>query len=136
MSTDVEVRITRELPDQALFGEPILRFFQRLMLLAHSKAAQPGIVPIDEGYLRASLSPGGGVTEAGGDFNNGFFAQVGSSLDYGGILAESETHHYASGPSEGRQTKGWLEQIIPSVTEELPALGASLAGEITAAANG
>lgn len=136
MSTDVEVRITRELSDEDLFGAPILRFFQRLMLLAHSKAAQPGIVPIDEGYLRASMSPGGGVTEAGGDFNNGYFAQVGSSLDYGGILAESETHHYASGPSQGRQTKGWLEQIIPPVTDELPSLGARLASEISAVANG
>lgn len=136
MSTEVDVRITRELPEQALFGEPILRFFQRLMLLAHSKAAQPGIVPIDEGYLRASMSPGGGVTEAGGDFDNGFFAQVGSNLDYGGILAESETHHYASGPSQGQQTKGWLEQIIPSVTDELPGLGARLASEIAAVASG
>lgn len=136
MSTDVEARITRELSDEDLFGAPILRFFQRLMLLAHSKAAQPGIVPIDEGYLRASLSPGGGVTEAGGDFNNGYFAQVGSNLDYGGILAESETHHYASGPSQGRQTTGWLEQIIPPVTDELPSLGSRLASEISAVANG
>lgn len=136
MGADVEARITRELSDEDLFGAPILRFFQRLMLLAHSKAAQPGIVPIDEGYLRASLSPGGGVTEAGGDFNNGYFAQVGSNLDYGGVLAESESHHYASGPSQGRQTKGWLEQIIPPVTDELPSLGARLASEISAVANG
>ena len=63
----IATKITREVDEAKVFGAPIRRFFDRLMILAHSKAAAPGQVPVDKGYLQDTLAPGGGVTEVGGE---------------------------------------------------------------------
>jgi len=127
MASDaVVVKVTREVDPAAVFGGPMRELFDRIMLLARSKAASPGQVPIDTGYLRQTLEPGGGVTEVSGSYESGFVASVGSGLVYGAVLEagtrKGAVMHYRAGPSAGDETKGWLSRIVPPVVAELPGL--------------
>lgn len=132
MNAAVKFKVTRSVNEDTVFGDPVRRMFDRIMLLAHSKAVQPGQVPIDTGYLRQTLAPGGGVTEVGGNWEDGFYAQVGTNLDYGSILENSESHHYRGGPSAGQMTQGWLSRIEPAVIAEIPAIAQQCAREMEA----
>lgn len=92
------------------------RFFTTVMLAAHNDVAQPGRVPIDQGHLRSSLSPGGGVTMVDPS-EPPKWAAVGSDVGYGSALEspQSRDPHYRAGPSKGQPTAGWLSKTLDNV---------------------
>lgn len=139
MADSIEVRITREVSESALFEEPIRAFFQRVMLAGHANVAQPGRVPIRTGRLRSSLAPGGGVTRVDGSLSQGFTAIVGTNVkNYPRALEKPETRdpHYRDGPSAGQSTAGWLSKTKPAVEDQIPGMLTQLAGDIRAVFDG
>lgn len=127
MSAGVKVTVTT-VPMADLLGG-LKTFFNTVMLAAHADVAKPGRVPIDTGYLRGSLSPGGGVTMVDPS-DPPMWAVVGSNVPYGGVLEESDHHHYLDGPSAGQLTQGWLSKTVPNIDGEVQRALAELAESI------
>lgn len=111
---------------------PLSVFFNTLMLAAHADVAKPGRVPIDTGYLRNSLAPGGGVTEVD-PASPPMWAAVGTNVPYGTHLEFGDNYHYLGGPSAGKATKGWLSTTIPNIEGAIGGAVAELAAGIQAA---
>lgn len=115
MSEPVTTRIevVRSVTLQQLVSGPLRRFFNRAMLAMHAYAATPGHVPIDQGYLRQSMAPGGGTTEVDSS-DPPMWAAAGSNLPYAGALNDpsSRDPHYRDGPSAGQPTAGWLTRTL------------------------
>lgn len=133
----ITVKVTRTVDPATVFGGPMRAMFERIKTRAFGLAAAPGQVPIDVGYLRKSLDPGGGVTEVGGSYESGFYAAVGSGLVYGAVLEagtrKGATLHYRGGPSAGSETKGWLSRIVPTVMADMPGIIAKFNADVEAA---
>lgn len=130
----VELRVVREVPDD-WYHAPLRRMFDDWMLLAHGKVSTAGRVPIDTGNLRNSLQPGAGVTAVDSS-NPPTWARVGSNVEYGGILDESDKTHYAGGPSAGKPTKGWLTDAPETFSSETMRLIDDLSAALSRAWNG
>lgn len=116
----VGLRVVREVPGD-WWHKPVRRMLEDWMLMVHTEVSQPGRVPIDTGNLRNSLAPGSGVT--GVDPSSpSTWARVGTNVEYGGYLDASENHFYASGPSMGWPTLGWLSDLpdeLDSQTQQI-----------------
>lgn len=129
MSQDVRIE-TVTVPLADLLA-PLSVFFNTLMLAAHADVARPGRVPIDTGYLRNSLAPGGGVTEVDPS-SPPMWAAVGTNVPYGTYL-EFGNYHYLAGPSAGKATEGWLSSTIPNIEGAIGGAVSELAAGIQAA---
>lgn len=116
----VRVEVVRSVETTRLLGGPLRKFFNRAMLAMHRYAATPGHVPIDQGYLRGSLSPGAGTTEVD-SADPPQWAAMGSNLAYAGALNDPETRdpHYRDGPSAGQPTAGWLSRTLENNGENI-----------------
>ena len=127
----MKVEVVREVDVAELLGKPLTNFFNRAMLIIHRHAAQPGVVPIDTGLLRGSLSPGAGTTMIDPS-NPPKFAQVGTNLVYGGVLDQADRFHYRGGPSSGQVTQGWLSSSLDKTGAEIDDALARSAEEMVA----
>lgn len=117
--TTVKLEVTT-IPTPILLGS-LRRFWNTIMLAAHADVARPGRVPIDTGYLRNSLSPGGGVTGID-PATPPMWMAYGSNVPYGTYLEDrgnTNRYHYLDGPSKGQLTTGWLSQTIPNIQSEI-----------------
>jgi hypothetical protein len=134
----IETKVTRSVDVPAALDKIIRRHFTRIMMAGHKIAAQPGRVPIDKGYLRKSMDPGGGVTRVGGDASSGYFVAIGTNLDYGTYLEDKDArgYHYVGGPSAGSLTQGWLSRSIVDIEPLIPPMLDTMASELEAAWTG
>lgn len=127
-----KVDITRTVDVDGLLANASRDFLNRAMLAVHKSAAQPGVVPIDKGILRGSLSPGAGTTEVDSG-NPPTWARVGTNLEYGRVLDEKGGRRYRGGPSSGAETKGWLtERGVDGAMPDIEKAVSTFAGEIEA----
>ena len=91
-----------------------------------NEAAMPGVVPIDTGRLRASLSKGGSDNIFNMDAKPvPLFVKVGTKVLYAEPLEApvTRTPHYRGGPSSGKPTAGWLTRALKNA---LPTIQAAL----------
>ena len=117
-----------------LLAKPMARFLMEGMTMTHGHLATPGIVPIRRiggGRLRSSLQPGSGTTGID-TASPPLWFKVGTNVEYAAPLDQPETRepHYASGPSEGKPTRGWLsdspDHVRPMIEGLLPSLAADI----------
>lgn len=123
-----------------LLAKPMARFLMEAMTMTHGHLATPGIVPIRRiggGRLRSSLQPGSGTTGIDTATPPLWF-KVGTNVEYAAPLDQPENRdpHYASGPSEGKPTKGWLSDQQDHVKGQIESLLPSLAADIQSAWGG
>lgn len=130
----VTVKVVREVDLMRLVSAPLRQYFEGCLLVAYGDVATPGRVPIDTGYLRASLQPGAGVSKVDPS-DPPQWAELGTNVsnagvNYGSVLEESDKTHYAHGPSLGKPTKGWLSQTVKNVAGDVKNLQARMAADI------
>ena len=115
----ITVKVVREVNIVDLVSDPLRRYFDTCLILSFLEASEPGNVPIDTGYLRASLQPGSGYSHVDPQDPPEFAIFGTDATEYGvsypTVLEESDRTHYASGPSWGAPTKGWLHLAILNV---------------------
>lgn len=138
MADEMRIEVTRSVPDEFWHGA-VRMFFESVMFAGHRHLAQPGVVPIDKGKLRDSLSPGAGGTYVD-KANPPKFARVGPPAGsevarYAGALDDPKARdpHYRDGPSRGKPTRGWISNAPAAIEGEVRALVAELARELEGA---
>ena len=127
MADSVTVRVVREVDLGTIFGVELKDFLTAVITLAEGEVITPGRVPLDQGFLRGSLSPGAGVTMVDRAATP-TFAKVGTNMVYAGPLEEGKhplngaSMNYRGGPSKGKPTKGWLSSTVQNVKPDIDGL--------------
>lgn len=116
--------VVREVSDQKLIHEPVKRFIKRATLKVLGTVQNRA--PIDYGNLVNSLNLGAGVSVIKDDHGI-----VGTKVDYGRILNESQTKRYRATAHRGKKLNSWFDKGVddawPSLHDKLiPDLAADI----------
>lgn len=129
--TDIEVKVIglekllKALDGNALLAQPVKDALEKSGFAVLNEAHMPGVVPIDTGRLRASLSKGGADNIFEMDAKPvPLWAKVGTKVVYAKPLAMPKTRnpHYRYGPSKGKETGGWADRALANALPKVEAI--------------